>query len=107
MNGDRANPVVELEIGGKVRKLLFTVNAACLIEKELGREVLTGLFQTGNGYREIRAVMWAMLKHAEPSLTLEQVGGWLELPRFSDYIKALLEAYSKAFPATEAEEKNA
>lgn len=107
MNSDKAKAEVELDIGGRVRRLVFSVNAACLVERELGREVLSGSFFKQMGFVEIRALLWGMIKGEEPTVTVEQVGSWMQFPRFGEYIKAIIEAYRRAMPEAEADEKKA
>lgn len=108
MNSDKAQADVELEIGGRVRKLLFTVNAACVAERELGREILTGKFFSKLGFLELRALLFAMLLHEEKSLTIDQVGSWMTFADFGKYINAIIKAYKLAMPdVDEAAEKKA
>jgi len=106
MNADKAIPEIEIEIGGKVRKLVFSCNAACLIEQVLGIEVLTGEWAKKPGFREVRAFLWGMLKADEPKLTLEEVGGWLNRDNIVAAGKAIIDAYVKAMATPEAAEKN-
>lgn len=109
MDAEKVQPAVEMELGGKLRKLIFSVNAACLIEQELGREILSGAFFKGMGFRELRATLYGMMYWQDKTLTLDQVGCLMQFDKFPEYFKSILEAYQRAMPEakTEAEAKNA
>ena len=66
-NPKRAEEQVTLD---KPRTLRLDYNAMCAAEGVLGRTVI----RQEVGLSEIRAIMWAGLKHEDRALTLERVG---------------------------------
>ncbi len=70
---------VRITIAGKSYSLLFDHNALADLEGELN--IVLGT-QEGNpfalGYRGMRALLWAGLRHQMPRLTVQQAGELLE-----------------------------
>lgn len=68
---------VRIELGGKERQLKYDFNALADFEDLMGMGV-SAAFQGGQaGFRSIRALFWAGLRHKEKGLTLERVGTML------------------------------
>lgn len=102
-NADKARPEITINCGGRDRAFKLTMNSFCLIEQQLGSEKhwsqhmnLLNLSST-----HARLLFWAGLhsdakKHKE-SLSLEQVGEWMdEVENLSDI---LIEGLRRALPA--------
>lgn len=95
-NGERGHVGIELD---RSRRIRFDLNAAAEAEEWLGKKFLELFIWNGRpvfdaadsqeeklekmlrhyGAREIRALLWAGLRHEDPSLTLRQVGELVEL----------------------------
>lgn len=70
---------VPITLGGEIRNVVMTYNAWCDVEKVTGKNP----FAEDDSFdlkspNNIRVMLWAGLRHEAPSLTLEQVGQWLE-----------------------------
>jgi hypothetical protein len=69
---------VELEIGGKLRKLRFTLNSLAVVTQLFGLERMSQLFaitREPSPYH-LRHLLHAALLPSEPELTPEEVGEW-------------------------------
>ncbi len=72
---------VTVTLGGKERTFRFDTNALAELEGALGkttRQLLADMKRGLTGTRQIRALVWACLLHAEPHLTLGDVGRMLD-----------------------------
>jgi len=87
---------VTVELGGKTREIRFDLNALVAIEDTLGCD----LVDKGTGgvpltLKAVRVILWAGLRHEEPGLTEEHVGGWVDqsnLVTVVERVKASLES---------------
>ena len=103
-----------IELGGKNRVIRYDYNALSDLEQAGGASI-SSLFsdQDNLGFNFIRLIIWAGLKHAEPGLTVQRAGGFIQ--RYIDeggdlgiLTKTFLEALQKssAFGKSD-DEKNA
>lgn len=78
---------VVLELGGKKRRPIFTLNAGVEIEERIGLKLhhimgegswveKLGSLDVGL-FRAMRTIVWAGLLAGDPELTEEEVGGWI------------------------------
>lgn len=76
--------------------LLYNINAMCLIEDELGVPMsdLEDKLQRPSA-KDLRAVLWAGLKHKHPDLKLEDAGA---IASGVDILENITAAFSRAFP---------
>jgi len=101
---------VPLELD-KPRTLRLTLGAMKLAEDELKRVYgvpklnLLALFQRGEvSFTDLLVVMWAGLRHEDPSLTLEQAGELLELEHIGLVSQKITEAFTAALSNGRASE---
>lgn len=87
-------------IGGKERKVSFTINALIELKKDYSVDVLKGLDKEALGPEEIRAIAFIGLKYGAKSegvvfqTTVEEVGDWLTIPVVSQLFKELTDQSS-------------
>jgi hypothetical protein len=87
-----------IEIGGKRRTLRYDLNALAEIEEKTGRPI-SQVSELNVDMRTVRAIVWAGFIHAEPDLTLQEVGSWIGPGgmSFIDALKYFHEAFGEAF----------
>jgi len=73
---------VEIEIGGKSRKLRYDFNAIADIEKAAGLGIGAMFDENRTGFNSIRLLVWGGLKWQERGLTVERTGQLV-----GDYLK--------------------
>lgn len=99
---------VAITLGGRERHLRYDVNALIDLGEELGINLLTkegweqlvgkadadGNFAPAEpSYKRVRAILWAGLRHEDESLTVRQVGAWLDPSNLQPAIAAYQEAW--------------
>jgi hypothetical protein len=95
---------VNIELGGKTRQLRYDFNALVALEDELKISVmdLGALLSGAVKLKDLRAILWAGLIHADQSLTPVDVGkminGVSEMAALGAAVKQAMEA---AFPPVE------
>ena len=95
----QSNPVqpkVPIELGGKVRHLVFDFNALAQYEDISGKNVLAGDTWSQTSIRDMRLLIWCGLLQEDPPLTLEEVGSMLHLGNRELISNALSEAWGKS-----------
>jgi hypothetical protein len=102
---------VPIELGGNAYNLVMTYNAWCDVERVAGMNPFSmdeneafDLSSPSN----VRVMLWAGLRHENPSLTLEQVGDMLDATPggFTTALVAVAQALESSLPdAVEAVEK--
>jgi len=65
------------------RQIRLDTNALVTVEEVLGKP--SSELQAGFGYRELRALLWAGLRHEDRKLTLDQTGDLMDLADY-EYI---------------------
>jgi|LSQX01.3.fsa_nt_gb hypothetical protein len=65
---------VEIELGGKSRKLRYDFNAIADIEEQAGLGIGAMFNETRVGFNSIRLLVWGGLKWQERGLTVERAG---------------------------------
>ena len=73
----KANPDQQIEVGGKVYTLRFSVKAQAALQDHYGLKSLSELVVLLNGKEilgpdDLAAIMWASLRRFHPSVTKEQ-----------------------------------
>lgn len=83
---------VAVELGGQTRHLVYDFNALCALRDE-GVD-FTALQESDLADpRVMRKLVWAGLLEETPDVTLQEVGGWMDLSN----LKPVAEAFTKAF----------
>ena len=89
----------------KQRHLRFDFNALCALEDELGLSIakLGNIVAGSVGLKDLRAIVWAGLIHEDESLTVKDVGNFLEiefrLGKIAEIGDKIRQAFEIAFPA--------
>nr|BDD45775.1 hypothetical protein 4 [bacterium]BDD47214.1 hypothetical protein 7 [bacterium] len=86
---------VEIELD-KTRQLKFDFNALAEMEDVLQKPI-TQMNGENIGLKELRALLYAGLKHEEPGLTLDKAGQLIALDRVEKITEKVMEAFSLAF----------
>lgn len=81
-NPKRAQATLELD---KVRTLVIDFNALCEAEGVLGHTIA----RPEVGLSELRAIMWAGLRHEDRSLTLSRVGDLIGAADFTNLMETV------------------
>lgn len=87
------------------RILRFTFNALCDLEAKIGKPV-SALDWDALSMSDLRALLWAGMKSADPAITVEQAGDVVQEVGLAPTMAALGAAFSAAFPAPGASEGN-
>lgn len=93
-------PLVPIELD-KVRNLQLDFNALADIEEKTGRNMLSRGAWDGISASHMRVFLWAMLRHEEPTLTVEAVGAMLTI----DTLPLIEQAFNKIESASNPESK--
>lgn len=104
-----ANPargVIEFEARGQTYRLRFSNNALAELEQALGEPLgrFAPRLQHGEiGVRDIRAMLWAGIRGADPkaSLSLEEVGELMDELGLPQAATLAAQAFAAAFPASD------
>jgi len=89
---------VELD---RVRHLRLDCGALADAEEQTGRSYL---LQGPMSHRDIRAILWAGLRHEDPKLTMEQVGRMVTNRNVNAVLKAIGQAMRDGMAEEEDEE---
>ncbi len=103
----KADPTVEIELGGKKRKLVFDLNAFSLLEEATGKNMLAGELFVKPSLTDIVKFIWAGLQHHEEGITRKEIGkmaGVEDIPRFMEAIQAAFG--NAAVPSESLSKKN-
>jgi len=69
---------MEFEIGGKAKRLRYSLNALADIEEKAGLGISVLFSEQRMGFHVIRLLLWGGLKHADPGLTVSRAGQMIE-----------------------------
>lgn len=69
---------VEVELGGKNRKIKYGYNAIADLEVKAGMSLNSIVSDEQMGFNSIRLLLWAGLKGEDRGLTLDRVGMFIE-----------------------------
>lgn len=97
---------VKITLGGQERTLRYDLNAIALLGQELGLKVRLAYFredvlETPLPLSALRTLLWVGLLHAEPELTEQQVGGWVDHENLAEVLAAFFELFSSASEDTQ------
>jgi hypothetical protein len=97
MVNEKSETIIELD---RPRTLKLTFNAFCDAEGVVGHSVL----RQDLGLSEIRALLWAGLKHEDRTLTIQKVGELLgDGAKMAEVMNVVASAVNDFFAAGEAE----
>jgi len=98
MTIEKVLPTVEIDLGGKVRRLRMTLGSLARFQKETG----VNFFEVGAEYKgspvELQALVWACLVADDRTLTPEDVGDLISFSEIERVTTALTEAWTAATP---------
>lgn len=60
------------------RHLRFSINALADLEEATGQSVLLAMSEKNLGFRSLRALLWAGLRHEENGISIERAGDLLQ-----------------------------
>lgn len=89
---------VEIEIGGKTRRLRMDFRAIASAERVTGRNLLRPGSVAAAGASEVTAILWGCLLHEEPDLKLDDVRSWITYGNASEVFSAVMQAVARCFP---------
>lgn len=96
---------VQVELGGKVRTLKYTLWAVGEIGERLHIKLRLShlnedLMGTPLSLRALTTILWAGLIHAEPELTEQQVGEWVDQGNVRDVLNAFFSLFGEQLSET-------
>jgi len=94
---------VKIELD-KERTLRFDFNALSHFEEATGLNSLDASVWKNLNARNLKAMLWAALKHEDDALTLPQVGAMLHSGNVNYITEKITEAYRAAAPQGDGEE---
>jgi hypothetical protein len=96
----KAKGEVSVEADGKRYTLVYSVNAICKMEDELGDAVksIGSLAVGGKKFSTVRTVFWCGLLDNHPDLTIQDAGRIIDAIGFDKADAVVGEAFSLAFP---------
>jgi len=103
-------PLIDVEIGGKVRSLRFDLNAMVRAERERFKETgmwmpITKIMQREEiGFLEVRILLWATLLHEDPELSIDEVGAWCGPSALGYIAEKIAEAFIEQSVVQEGED---
>ena len=100
----KTNPGVKITLD-KERTLKLDLNAMVSFEEATGKSLMSGTFKSSKMTpRQLRAMLWACLKHEDADLTEEQVGSWITVSNLMEVTGKLNEAFEVAMPEGEGKQ---
>lgn len=94
----KINPSVPIELD-RPRNLRLDLNAMVAFEEASGKSMFKLKSMENLSVADLRALLWASLRHEDKDLTLEQVGGLVDLGNMEYIAGRLAEAWAVALPA--------
>jgi len=94
------NPVVSIQLD-RPRNLRITFNTLVEIEQETGKSIMDRATWLELGVRDLRIILWAALKHEDPSLTIDDVGRMLGPQNMEDVANAIGKAFEVSMARSE------
>lgn len=96
---DPTLPDVSIRIAGKERKLAFDYQAICVAEKLTGQNLMNGLFEAD--FTTMGGLLFAALLRHDKSLTLDEVGTWINFKTAPIIYRAITDAWLGSMPAAQ------
>lgn len=95
---DKVRPATEVNLGGKTRRMVMDLNAMCTAEELTGKSLMKKETWDKNNIRlgDLRAFVFAALNSVDESVTLREVGSWINLGNFEAVMLAFQAAMKKA-----------
>lgn len=93
---DPTLPDVTLKIGGKERKLTFDYKSITVAEKVTGINLLSDTFDAS--FTSLGGLLYAALLKDDPTLTLDEVGSWINFRSAAIVYQAVLSAWLGSVP---------
>jgi len=97
----KINPAVTIFLD-KERHLRMTMNAMVDFEEMTGQKLTDPKtiesFSSNMDIKHLRALLWALLRHEDKTLTVEQVGDLIEIQNMTELSTAIAAAWGNAVP---------
>ena len=104
------NKSVPVELGGATRTLKLNLNALEAFESTMGVSMTALTEKDANGdpvirvpVKTLRVMLWAFLLTDEPSLTIHQVGEWVDFDNLREVTEAITKCMTTAVSKQPAE----
>ena len=103
---DKALPGAEVEIGGKKRRLKYTLYSLCKLDEKTGKNPLDGTMFLDMRPADVVAVLWAGLIHDEPELTTDELAKVVDITELRDVSKEMMKAFAQASPVNDSKKNS-
>ncbi len=106
-NASKAAAGVEFTFGGSIKKLVFNMRAALLLEKTLGKSMLNGEMLSNPTLNDLMTMIWAMLQNGDKAgrPTFDEVVDTLEFENLPALTSVIQEVFTVATPPVDDEKK--
>lgn len=101
----KADSKVTLSLGGKEYTLAFNFNVICELEEHYGSFDKAGEALDGGKMKDVRFLLFAILKQKNKLLTEHEVGELIDLQSMGEVMEKLGEAMAASAPKEQAEKK--
>lgn len=96
MNSDKALPEIEIDFKGEKKKLVFSLQAFCLLEEVCGINALDGSVFENLNVRTMSALLWAGLSTHDKNITLVDVRAKLGMAELRSLCTVIVESFKAA-----------
>jgi hypothetical protein len=97
-NANKAIPEIEVMIFGEAHKLIFSIEAFCLLEEATGLDLMAGDVVSKLNTRNMSAFLWAALKAGGLNMDLTQFRQQLPMSELRAYHASIKAALENASP---------
>ncbi len=104
-NVEKAAPKVELELGGKTRRLVCDMWSLAEIERVTGESALDGSMFKKVDLNKLITMTWACLLDEDPDITRREVAKWVDFQSFDKILEKVTLAFNQVAPDTSEEDK--
>lgn len=91
-----------VELGGVERRLIFNMNALVEFETETGMSLNEVDFKKKVSIKTLRALLWACLLTDCPTISIGEVGTWVDMGNLQEVTEALFGCINRAMPKAKA-----
>ena len=95
---------VQINLGGQIYELKFTMNVMCDYEELTGKNALTTNIFDNLTASNIRNILFSFLRDIDDKITLKDVGALVTPDNIEEVLSKMIEAYNKAKPEASGEE---
>lgn len=96
MNSDKALPEIEIDFKGEKKRLVFSLQAFCILEEVCGINALDGSVFENLNVRTMSALLWAGLSTHDKNITLSDVRDNLSMAELRAVCALIVESFKTA-----------